>query len=234
MIIKLLLLQVSAHLVADYILQPQKWSDRKERKIISHFHVYHALIVGILSYGLSLDLHFWKASIALMILHLLLDIMKSWLILRKYRPWFFFLDQFLHLISITAVVWIYSSSVGIDFWLDLELNRIAIFTGFIFCSKPSNVIIKHILSLYNIPAREAENDRIGDSSLPNAGKLIGITERFMALIFILVDQYAAVGLIIAAKSILRINSREKSEYVLIGTLMSFGLALITGVLIRLI
>lgn len=37
-------------------------------------------------------------------------------------------------------------------------------------------------------------------------------------------EFAAVGLILPAKSILRFNGTQKSEYVLIGTLLSFGFA----------
>jgi len=73
-----------------------------------------------------------------------------------------------------------------------------------------------------------------EKSLPNAGKLIGISERLIALALILLGQYEAVGLIIAAKSILRFNATQKSEYVLVGTLLSFGIAVFTGIAIHLI
>jgi len=52
------------------------------------------------------------------------------------------------------------------------------------------------------------------------------------LALILLGQYEAVGLIIAAKSILRFNATKKSEYVLIGTLLSFGIAAFTGIVIN--
>ena len=52
---------------------------------------------------------------------------------------------------------------------------------------------------------------------------------------ILLSQYEAIGLLVAAKSILRFveskNSEDvqkKSEYVIIGTLISFGLTLMIG------
>jgi hypothetical protein len=70
-----------------------------------------------------------------------------------------------------------------------------------------------------------------DLSLPNAGRLIGVMERFMTLALILSAQYAAVGLIIAAKSILRFNDTQKNEYILVGTLLSFGIAILTGITI---
>lgn len=49
---------------------------------------------------------------------------------------------------------------------------------------------------------------------PNAGRLIGIVGRFLVLALIILGEYEAVGLIIAAKSILRFNDTQKSEYVL--------------------
>lgn len=61
--------------------------------------------------------------------------------------------------------------------------------------------------------------------LPNAGKLIGIVERLLAFALILSGQNSAVGLIIAAKSILRFRNTEHSEYVLVGSLLSFGIAI---------
>jgi len=47
-------------------------------------------------------------------------------------------------------------------------------------------------------------------------------------------QYEAVGLIIAAKSILRFKGTQHSEYVLVGTLLSFGIAVFTGILLNLL
>jgi hypothetical protein len=85
---------------------------------------------------------------------------------------------------------------------------------------------KEILNVFEIHYNDT-ND------LPNAGKLIGIIERFLVLTFILLNQYAAVGFLIAAKSILRFKPDEtlKTEYVLIGTMLSFGIAIAIGVFI---
>jgi hypothetical protein len=56
-------------------------------------------------------------------------------------------------------------------------------------------------------------------------------ERFLVLSLVLIGQYSAVGLIIAAKSILRYKSTQKNEYILVGTLLSFGIAVLLGILI---
>ena len=79
----------------------------------------------------------------------------------------------------------------------------------------------------------SDDDITGD--LPNAGKLIGVVERLLSLVFVLLGQYEAVGFIIAAKSILRFaeGDKAKSEYVLIGTLLSFSMAIFVGVAIKL-
>ncbi len=65
----------------------------------------------------------------------------------------------------------------------------------------------------------------------NAGKLIGNIERILTLTLILFNQYEVVGFIIAAKSILRYKETDTSrtEYVLIGTLLSFGIAILLGI-----
>jgi hypothetical protein len=53
---------------------------------------------------------------------------------------------------------------------------------------------------------------------------------------VLLGQYAAIGFLIAAKSVLRISkdgekdARKKTEYVLIGTLISFTTAILIGLL----
>jgi hypothetical protein len=72
------------------------------------------------------------------------------------------------------------------------------------------------------------------TSLPLGGQLIGRLERLMILMLLLADQPDAIGLLIAAKSILRFNElardadRRASEYVIIGTLASFAWAIGTA------
>jgi len=64
---------------------------------------------------------------------------------------------------------------------------------------------------------------------------IGIIERILILTFVLLNQYTAITIIFAAKSIARFNElkdRKISEYYLIGTLLSITFALITGIIVR--
>ena len=67
----------------------------------------------------------------------------------------------------------------------------------------------------------------------NAGALIGDIERWLILVFVLLQRYDAIGLLIAAKSIIRFGDKEttKTEYVLAGTLMSIFIAVLAGVMV---
>jgi hypothetical protein len=80
-------------------------------------------------------------------------------------------------------------------------------------------------------------DKIEDAeSLANAGKWIGMTERLIVLLFVLQNQYSAIGLLITAKGIIRFNEKNrpeaKTEYLVIGTLLSIAMALGTGLLVK--
>ncbi|MGH8017115.1 MAG: hypothetical protein ACREIA_02310 [Opitutaceae bacterium] len=65
--------------------------------------------------------------------------------------------------------------------------------------------------------------------LKDGGKRIGQLERAMIFILILAGAPTGIGFLIGAKSILRFEEAKKqqvAEYVLIGTLWSFGLAML--------
>lgn len=232
-IIQLIILQFIAHLLADFLFQPQSWCDNKEKKSFSLFHYYHSIIVFICSYIVSFDIGFWKAAIIITIIHFIIDTIKSRLIRKTKIKNLFFIDQLLHLFTIVGIVLIYNSIYGINFLFEFETKTLAVIAGFILCAKPANIIIKFLFKAFSIKITD-ENANNEDKSLPNAGKLIGITERFLTLALIILGEYEAVGLIIAAKSILRFNATQKSESVLIGTLLSFSIAVFVGIVINLI
>ena len=69
----------------------------------------------------------------------------------------------------------------------------------------------------------------------NAGRFIGTIERFIMLVFISLGQYAAIGLVLTAKSIARYDKIAKvpefAEYYLLGTLLSTMAVVITSFII---
>jgi len=75
-------------------------------------------------------------------------------------------------------------------------------------------------------------------SIGQAGKWIGVFERMLVLTFILTNHFEGIGFLIAAKSILRFGDRKEgdnrteTEYILIGTLMSFSTSILIGLACR--
>jgi hypothetical protein len=234
MLPKLILLQFSAHLLADFVFQDQRMSDIKKNKVFSVTHLWHFFIVWGCAYFLSLDFNFLWFAFFIAILHLLVDISKSWLSQKFSGRNFFFADQAFHLLVIVFACWFYTQIYGLNQWWEVPVKIVAVITGFILCAKPSNIIIQHLFLSFKIQTPDENGSDSEDISLPNAGKLIGLVERTLALALILIQQYSAVGLIIAAKSILRFKGTQKSEYVLVGTLLSFAIATLCGILINMI
>ncbi|GGP42851.1 hypothetical protein GCM10009347_08240 [Shewanella algicola] len=77
------------------------------------------------------------------------------------------------------------------------------------------------------------------SGLVAGGELIGYLERLLILTFTLVGSYAAVGFVLAAKSIFRFGelnqsaNRSMTEYVLIGSLLSVVITTLIGAVVSL-
>lgn len=223
----LLILQFAAHLLSDYIFQNDRWAkDKIEKGFESKYLLWHGLITFIISWILSAQLLFVSASFAIAVLHYVIDGFKK-NIAHKTEKYSFFIDQLVHILVILGIVLLYNYIFQIQpIALPLNSHWLLIITGYILCAKPSNIFIKEVFKTYGI------NINTGDETL-NAGRLIGILERIIALTLVLCNQFEAVGFIIAAKSIIRYKEADtsKTEYVLIGTLLSFGIAIMVGITI---
>ncbi len=233
MIFTFILLQFSAYLLAYFIFNSHECEIEKRRNIFTKYHLLHGVIVFLFSYLLSFNLDFWYYALLLAIIHSLIDLLKRYLQLKNSKQNYFYINQIIHIIVLIAISLLFYHYSGISFIVNIPFNLVLIITGFIFCAKPANIFIKNVFLSYSIeiPFNNHNNSSDNDTSLPNAGKLIGISERFLVLALILVNQFSAVGLIIAAKSILRYKSTTRNEYILVGTLLSFGIAVLTGIII---
>lgn len=235
MLQQLIILQIAAHLLADFIFQSQKWSDHKSEKVWSIYHFWHIVVVFFCSWLFSLDFGFWKAALLLTLLHLMVDLLKSYaskkLMNHELKKYLFFIDQSIHILILVLISVAYTHWFEVNFLIHFPVKQLAIFTGIVLCAKPSNIIIKNILVVYSIAIPVEAYTGGSDKSIPNAGKLIGVAERLLAFVLILAGQYTALGFIIAAKSILRFSATEKNEYVLVGTLLSFGIAIATALVV---
>jgi len=142
----------------------------------------------------------------------------------------FFMDQVLHLAVLYAAAY-YGNLVGHTIALFEKLDW-SLVTAIVFVTFPAAIIMGKLLEAMG------EKIELDHKSLPNAGKYIGIIERLFVLMFIILGRWEAIGLLIGAKSVFRFNdlkesnNRKLTEYILIGTLMSFGLAIVTGIIYR--
>ena len=109
-------------------------------------------------------------------------------------------------------------------------------TGYLYVCGRGMVIVRAVLDLPTLHMRRVE-DRTTSAIDIARGRTIGALERALALTLVLLGEYAAIGWIIAAKSLARfkaLEDREFAEYFLIGTLASFLLALVAGIGMRIL
>ena len=239
--VRLFILQLIAHLLADFFFQNDIWSRHKRMHgFRSKVLYWHILITFLLSWGFSFRLSFISFSLIIAILHFLVDGFKGRIgeikigKKRPFRKSLFLIDQCTHILIIAIAVFLFRNMFEIkQLWsLPVTNHRLLVILGYLFCLKPSNVIIKEVFTVNNFKLTVNSNKK-SDSELLDAGSLIGNIERFLTLSLLLMGQYGAIGFILAGKSILRYEGQKtaKTEYVLIGTLLSFGIAITTGILI---
>lgn len=236
--INLLVLQFIAHFFCDFVFQNEANALAKNKHGFNSKHLYiHILFVWMLSFFLSFNITFWWASVSIGLLHFIIDGLKA--ILTKKIPdrlWLFFVDQFIHIMIITVITGVYFyhaqnfSKYVEDLRLFLQNTHALLYVlGFILCLKPANIVIKQIIGKWITDVGTT------DSKLEETGRLIGNLERILILSFVLLNQFAAIGFLLTAKSVLRFKETEASkmsEYVLLGTLISFSIAIIIGLTIN--
>jgi len=227
-----LLLKLSlAHLIGDFFLQPLKWVKDKEEKKLKSIWLYVHIAIHIALMFLML----WDTSYTLLILsigisHFIIDALKLILQKKKTKRFYFFTDQLLHFTSIVGIAAVFSEN-NFDFIFTISNPLILLIFCLAFLTQPTSIIMKTIFSKWNI-AKLTKNNK----SLKDAGQYIGVLERLLVFIFIIVGQWEAVGFLITAKSVFRFGDltaskeRKLTEYILIGTLISFGIAIITSLL----
>lgn len=221
---------ILAHLIGDFLLQPKKWVIHKEvNKAKSKYLYVHVLIHFGLIMLLLWDLHYWKLALIIAASHFLIDLAKLYTnSLFKLKSIPFLLDQFMHVAVLYACA--YYDNLWEHTLTLIEHIDWGMITAIVFVTYPAAIIVGKLL--------EPLSDQIplDHKSLPNAGKYIGIIERLFVLIFIILGRWEVIGFLIAAKSVFRFNdlkesnSRKLTEYILIGTLLSFGSAILTGII----
>jgi hypothetical protein len=225
LLIKLML----AHLLGDFVLQPTSWVKHKEKNKLKSYRLYvHGLIHVALIAVLVWDLSFLGWAILLGFLHLVVDGIK--LVIQKddTRRLLFFIDQLSHVVILVAFFCLHEGYTEINRSLFSDENFLLV-TLVVFITTPTSFIIPMFISEW-----ASQTGAKPTESLHNAGKYIGILERLFVFTFVVTGNWEAVGFLLAAKSIFRFGDLKKpkqrklTEYILIGTLLSFGIAVGAG------
>lgn len=231
LLIKLLL----AHFIGDFYLQPKRWVKDKEQKKLKSAKLYWHILIHILVTSLLLwDVSLWPLVIIIGVSHFIIDATKLVAQKKSTKRLWFFIDQLLHIIVIIFCYFLFSENT-LPIENIISETNLLLLVCLLFLTIPVSIIMKTIFAKWDIEELTKDNQ-----SLKDAGKYIGILERILVFIFIIFDHWEAVGFLITAKSVFRFGDlkeskhRKLTEYILIGTLISFGIAIITGIIYTII
>ena len=229
------ILQISIWLISYFFIGKNTYTDKCDNKLKKS--IFRSLTFLILSFILNGTTNF-------IVLNLIPAI--SLLVINYYEEDFVKKDLKKYLIVLLIQVVIVSEPFILDYIfkneyskliIDFKSNRhlIYIIFSYIMCLTPANIFIKIIIDYYIKNKSDLEKfDIKGDNdSLEKAGRLIGNIERSITLGLLFSNQYEAIGFLLAAKSIIRTkDSKADSEYILVGTLLSFGYVILVGILVK--
>ncbi|MBN2703955.1 MAG: DUF3307 domain-containing protein [Pontiellaceae bacterium] len=218
------LVLISAHFISDFLLQPNLLQGRKSSYSAI---LIHAAIVAFVSYFFLQQWLSWFLPITVFLTHALIDRMK----LRFRDTWrSFCADQATHILVLAFVVW--SAEDRIPPFSGFGLHWMILAAGFMTAVQGSGFLVGKVSD--QLLSENQLSVRI--NGLINGGRMIGLLERALIFVFILVGMPMGIGFLVAAKSVLRFgearNDQRLAEYILIGTLLSFGLAIVSAVITK--
>ncbi|GJM20600.1 MAG: hypothetical protein DHS20C15_05150 [Planctomycetota bacterium] len=228
----LLALLVAGHLLGDFVFQTNAMvrGKREARGPLRAHAAEIALVQALIVLPFFPSFVGLVCVLAIAVTHYFIDAGKLALDRRWPRPltWFV-LDQCAHVavLLLAALIW----DVVADPILFGNADSVAA------CAWLAGVLAFNVNGGSAIVAatlaqlRPASDTRSADEGAAGAGRLIGILERLLILFAVLAGEWAAVGLVLAAKSIARfkeLENRDFAELYLVGTLASVLVAVVSA------
>ena len=205
-----------AHVVADFLLQTNAMVANKRHPGVLLLHAAVVLVTAQIALG---RVDAWE-PLALAAAHIVIDTVKVYALPDRLAS--FLADQAAHVVTLVVVAFyapgLYAGGLWADAtWLPAAMTLTA---GFIVATVAGGHAVAYLVAQWS--------DHMPDG-LPNAGRLIGLMERGIIFLLIFAGQPGGIGFLIAAKSVLRFDTAREnhvSEYVIVGTLASFGWAML--------
>lgn len=214
-----------AHILADFVLQTRWMVTHKRRAGVLLLHGALVLAAAQAVTGQPAA----PGLLALAAAHLLIDAVKL-----RLTPGLgaFLGDQGAHLATLALAAALMPDLWASGYWPALLSNASDLLTallwlaGLILATRAGGFAVGLLMA--GLAAAHPPE------GLPKGGQVIGILERGLIFVLMTAGQPEAIGFLIAAKSILRFGTvttaadRAVSEYVIIGTLASFGWAILAA------
>ncbi len=237
------------HILADFYFQTDLIALNKNQsgnlKIFIVHIVEYSICMGIILFlGIEFSKNLGIIWLASSFIHFIVDLFKR--LINRYKTChkvrFYFdnhgiiIDQAIHICTLVLIWYLWGRSINVRHLIlqnieYLPVRPIPLLVGFLCILRPVGIIIKKgelwDFSKHNIQP---------ETSVQNAGKMIGYLERIIVLFFIIYQQYGAIAFVLTAKSVARFKeietNKSMAEYYLIGTLLSivsvFFIALVLG------
>lgn len=239
--IELLVRILVAHLLSDFILQPTQWAEKKAKHGLKTKYFYlHIAITAIVLMVVIWDLSLFPVVLWITGTHFIIDAVKSKI--SSSSIWVFLADQFLHLVVILLVWLSYTHQFQVFYStvnsvvVQPKLWWLSFF--YLLLTIPSSVLIGKMTQKWSNEIEEKSKPK--KSGLKDAGKWIGVIERVLIFTFIIANELGVIGFLLAAKSVFRFgdlkdsSEHKKTEYIIIGTFLSFAFAIGVGLLYKLL
>ncbi|MEX1234735.1 MAG: DUF3307 domain-containing protein [Roseovarius sp.] len=209
-----------AHVLADFVLQTAWINAQKHRAGVMLLHGALVLLAAQVATGQ------WASPwlLGLAAAHVLIDMAKIRGGFHHLRG--FLADQAAHMVTLIAVAALAPGLWATGAWADLPglLPLMALASGLVVVLNAGQYAVALLM--------RPHGNRIRNNGLRDGGRQIGLLERGLIFALILMGQPLGVGFLIAAKSILRFGTATRdqrtAEYVIIGTLASFGWDILTA------
>lgn len=238
------LVLLTAHLVGDFLLQ-NNWmvsvKDKKAGCLLLHAVIVTlstVVIAGYVEKNITMLVYAW-----VFLAHYMIDWIKGLIgsvkwtndLNAKNETYVFMIDQVGHIGTLMLIAYLIPDIAGKSLWLKLipgsYFTGLTFISGFVACVFMGGILISK--ATRPLVEQISHNELNG---LKNGGRYIGQLERTLTFFFMLTGQTNAIGFLFAAKSILRFGEikdtekRKEAEYIIIGTFMSFGWALLVAYL----
>jgi len=233
--VELLLRLLLAHVAGDFYLQRDGWTaDRRAKHARSAWLYVHGIVHGLLAWGALGDVTRWREALCIAGVHIAVELVRSYADPRGRSTRWFLIDQAVHVAVLVLVVNSLSNGSITGSWSThaSSVPLLSLALAVLGITRPVGLFVQTFTRRWDEELGERTDN------LPGAGMWIGVIERFLVLVFVVIGALEAVGFLLAAKSVFRFGDlrddkdRKRTEYVLVGTFLSFAIAIVMALCTR--